>query len=345
MSPREAAGLAQDLWRLDVVDADRFATEKDDTFRLSCRSGRSVVVKVSHPGEHAEQVDFETALLHHVSQGPSPVPVPELLPSRHDTLLETVVDSAGQRRIARVMTCLDGTPLDSVGSDAKQREQVGEMLAHLRHATANFSHPQASRLYAWNVEILPYLEPLLGAVADPGHRARLASGLERFDEVVTPKLGGLRRQVLHNDFSTSNLLVEPADPAFVTGVLDFGDAVETAIAVDVSTAMLNQLPRDCGQNMPSDIFAAGRDVLRGYLRHAELTDEELAVIPHLVMGRVVARALITSYRARQVPGNTAYILRNTEQGWGQLEWFLRRSPDEIAATLTTTATADTEQTR
>ena len=104
----------------------------------------------------------------------------------------------------------------------------------------------------------------------------------------------LRTQVLHNDFSLSNLVVDRREPAFVTGVIDFGDAVRTAVAVDVSTALLNQLPRDAAERPPDDLLAAGRDVLRGYLRFADLTEPELALIPHLVMARVVARALITT---------------------------------------------------
>ncbi|MFC3395392.1 hypothetical protein [Brenneria rubrifaciens] len=120
---------------------------------------------------------------------------------------------------------------------------------------------------------------------------------------------------------------------FVTGIIDFGDAVYTAVAVDVSTALLNQLPRDVAANPPDDLFAAGRDLLRGYLRQAVLSREELALLPHLVMGRVIARALITLWRARRFPDNARYILRNTEPGWGQLAWLLARPADTLSQTF------------
>ena len=58
--------------------------------------------------------------------------------------------------------------------------------------------------------------------------------------------------------------------------------------------------------------------------------------PHLVMGRVIGRALITLHRAKLVAGNTRYILRNTEQGWAQLSWFLSRTADEVSASLAST---------
>ena len=61
--------------------------------------------------------------------------------------------------------------------------------------------------------------------------------------------------------------------------------------------------------------------------------EELALAPHLTMARVVARALITTRRAELFPHNVRYIMRNTEQGWAQLDWFLTRSVDQITATF------------
>ena len=64
-----------------------------------------------------------------------------------------------------------------------------------------------------------------------------------------------------------------------------------------------------------------------------MTEAELQLIPHLVMGRAIGRALITLWRAKLFPENSAYITRNTEQGWAQLDWFLGRSVDEVSSTL------------
>lgn len=156
--------------------------------------------------------------------------------------------------------------------------------------------------------------------------------MERFLSLIG-RIAGLRTQVLHNDFSKSNIIVDHDHPEFVTGIIDFGDAVETAVAIDVATALLNQLPRDLATRPVDDPFAEGRDLLRGYLQIADLTTEELQLIPHLVMGRVIARALITLWRAELFPDNAAYILRNTEPGWAQLDWFLARSVEEVSETL------------
>ena len=48
------------------------------------------------------------------------------------------------------------------------------------------------------------------------------------------------------------------------------------------------------------------------------------------MGRVVARALITLYRAAEMPHNSTYILRNTEQGWATAGLVPGAQPRQIS---------------
>jgi hydroxylysine kinase len=335
MPDDEAVALAHSRYGIEG-SVTRFATEKDDTFRVETTDGQRFILKVANPSEDVAEIALQTGLLQHIAQVDPGLPVPRILPDGDGRAHAPIVDRAGQARQVRLMSYLDGTPLDSTASSASERERVGEVLGRLRHATAGYSHPADTRVLAWDVKQLPSLRPLLDDVIDPRQREVLAAGMARFVSIAS-RLTALPTQVLHNDFSRSNIVVDHASPAFVTGIIDFGDAVRTAVAIDVSTALLNQLPRDAAQNPVEDLFADARDVLRGYLRQASLSDEELALVPHLVMARAVARALITLWRARLFPENATYILRNTEQGWAQLDWFLARSMDEVSETLLSAA--------
>lgn len=309
----------------------RMATEKDDTFAVRCVDGTQYVMKVANPCEPPSELDFQLQLIQHVGRRDPSVPVPRVVRNCRSELFSRVTDAAGQSRCASLLTFLPGTPLDSTASTPRERERVGEVLARLRLATADFSHPADGRLLAWDMRHLPDLRPLLAEVDDPSLRERLAAGMDRV-EAMHDRVLALRTQVLHNDFSRSNIIVDHDDDRFVTGIIDFGDSVRTAVAVDVSTALLNQLPRAVS-DLSVDLFADGRDVLRGYLSVTDLTEEELGLVPHLVMARVVARALITLWRSGLFPDNAGYILRNTEQGWGQLEWFMTRSVGEVSTSF------------
>jgi Ser/Thr protein kinase RdoA (MazF antagonist) len=340
MPASEAQKLVRDRYGLDTV-ATRLATEKDDTFRLAAADGRCWTLKVAHPAEPPAGIGFQTELLGHVARADPAVPAPRVLPDRQGQLWPMVTDGAGQRRAVRLLTWCPGVPLDRVPSTQAQRRAIGELLARLRLATAGFAHPADSPVVAWDVQHLPALRPLLGSIPDPERRAALTRGLDRFAR-IQDQVAALRRQVLHNDFNKSNLLAGPERPDVITGIIDFGDATRTAVAIDVATALLNQLPRDAGSPGPGgreqtqlagDIFAGARDVLDGYRSRADLTRAELRLIPHLVMARVVARALISTHRAAQFPANASYLLRNTGPGWAQLDWFLDHSEAEVTACL------------
>lgn len=322
----------------------RFDTEKDDTFRIDATDGKRYVLKIANPHEHLDEIDLQLQALMHIERVDPCIPVPRVHKDPQGNMLPQFTDQSGQFRRARLLSFVDGTPLDSIDSTPSEREHVGRILARLRLATAGFSHPADTRALAWDVRHLPTLAPLLAGVEAPGQKALLQEGLDRCT-TVWPQIGALRTQALHNDFSKSNIVVNSEHPEFVTGIIDFGDIVRTAIAVDVSTALLNQLPRDVTARPDDDIFQDGRDLLRGYLEIADLTREELSLLPYLTMGRVITRALLTTWRARLFPDNATYILRNTQPGWAQLEWFLRKSDRQLSSLLVNKHSFSTQTSR
>jgi Ser/Thr protein kinase RdoA (MazF antagonist) len=314
------------------AEAVRFATEKDDTFRLDLADGRRCVLKIAHPSEPRDELDLQVAVLRHLERRAAHLPVPRTLPDRQGVHVPVVETRSGERRAARLMTFLPGQPLDATTSLPAQRECIGELLAQLRLALADFSHPADGRIVAWDVQNVLDLSGLIGFVAEPEQRRAVQRALDLFAE-IEPRLRRCRRQVLHNDFNTSNLVVSHDNPRFVNGIIDFGDAVRTAVAIDVSTALMNQMPKRKDGSGRSDLFDEARDVLRGYLRHADLTDEERELVPFLAFARQATRALLTSWRASLFPENAPYILRNTQDGWFHLAWLHSLSKQQIADLL------------
>ena len=327
MTETRACGLLRDRYGLDSK-LKRFATEKDDTFQVSVRSGQKFVLKIANPSETWVDIDFQNGILRHAKSRDPEIPIPVPIPNTNGKDMFPIADVDGSVRLVRMLSYIEGTPLCETDSNSAERVRIGRMLARLRLATEGFTHPGEDRQYAWDVQHLMTLEHLIDEVEEPEQRTALSLGLDRFS-LIEPELRHLRRQVLHNDFSKSNIVVDHDDPDFVKGIIDFGDAVKTAIAVDVSTACLNQLPAHPHDNL----FRHARDIVQGYLQVADLTPTELKLIPHLTMGRVVARALLTLWRKKLFPENETYIMRNTYQGWHQLDWFLKRSPDQISDIL------------
>ena len=327
MSEAEAVDLARAHFGIDGKPT-RFATEKDDTFRIAPASGRRYVLKVANPAEDVAEIDLQIRVLEHIAVRAPELPIPRVIPNAAGEGHFLYTDRAGQRRQVRMMSFVEGQPLGEVSIDVRGREEIGRLLATLRLALADFSHPADGRVVPWDVKNLPTLAPLLSEITDTGWRSRLETVFARF-ATIQSRLSRCRTQVLHNDFTLSNVVVDPTLPTFISGIIDFGDTVRTAIAIDVSTAMLNQLP----EKMEGEIFAHGRDLLRGYLAIADLTEEELALIPPLIMSRLTTRILLSTAMANRVPSVADYVLRNNHMTWGQIDWFLTRSMDDLGNQL------------
>ena len=223
MHEPEAAQVLAELYGI-TGELSRLDAEKDDSFRVVVDGRNHSVLKVSNPHDPADELDFQLELLTRVAQVDPTIPVPAVIPSREGALATYIDDAAGQHRRVWLIEFLPGATLDTFRTTPQQREQVGEVLAKLRHATAGYSHPFDSRAIAWDVQHIMALEPLLEFVENAQHHAALAQGLARLGD-LQPRIRALRTQVLHNDFSKSNLLGDHNDPAFLTGVIDFGDAV------------------------------------------------------------------------------------------------------------------------
>ena len=341
-----ASGLSVSFSRLNNVDAiaimrrvygidgiaTRFSTEKDDTFRIDASDGARYVLKVSNPGETAEEIDLQVSAMRHVAEVAPRLPVPRVLPGTDGRWVVPVATPGQPHRTARLYSYVEGMPLDALHGSAVDYYEIGEVLAQLQLAMTDFRHPHEHRVLAWDVKHLASLAGLQAHIADPLHRALIAEAFVRF-AAIEPALRRCRSQVVHNDFNRSNIVANPDGPSFISGIIDFGDTVHTAVVIDVATAVMNQFPLDFDADGPHDLFVQARDLLRGYLAHARLSADELALIPHLAMARVAARALLTSWRAMLFPENAAYILRFTGPGWEHLRWFMQRDHETVTGAL------------
>ena len=157
-------------------------------------------------------------------------------------------------------------------------------------------------------------------------RALLVDCLDRFDEIVRPRLPHLRRQAIHNDFASDNVLVDDEGAAIV-GIVDFGDMCFSALANDVAVAAAYQLDDS------DDPLAGAIDVIAGYHEVLPLTAEERHLLGDLIRTRMVLRVIIPEWRGARFPDNRDYVLRNIELCWSQLRRVVDGPLDELESRL------------
>jgi Ser/Thr protein kinase RdoA (MazF antagonist) len=312
LSPEDAERLARARYGIEGR-ADALSSERDQNFRIETAAGQRVLLKVSDPAEARQVTNLQTAILQHLERTDPGLPVPRILPAR-DGAVEIELDCNGTPRVARLLSFLEGAPLATVAARSYcQRRRIGGLIGRTAAALAGFRHPAEAHELIWDMAGAARLRDLLGEIEDADRRALAAATLDRFDLVVAPALAGLRRQMIHADANPSNVLVDPADPDTITGLIDFGDAVRTVLATDVAVAAAYHLADD------DDPLGPAGELIAGYHAALPLQPEEIGRLCDLMATRLMMIVIVGAWRARRHPENRAYILRNNQTAWARLQ--------------------------
>jgi hydroxylysine kinase len=316
---RACFGLSGELTRLPG--------EADDNFLLNTGHHR-YVVKFAHLRADPAVVAVQVRVLRHVEQTAPGLPVPRVLmplvPAAVGGQPWTVVpDGPLAGRAVHALSYLDGRLLRSVTTDRPLRRSLGVTLAELGLALRGFDDPLVHRPLLWDLAQLPRLRSLV-AERPPGSAVEEQFG--RLAATLPPRLAGQRTQLVHNDFSPDNTLIT-AGGSRVGGIIDFGDVTVTALVNDVAIAVANLLTDE------ADPFGPALDFIVGYHATTPLTTAELNLLPDLILGRVVARIIISQWRAERFPENRAYVLRNTPRAWEHLHRLLSIPGEQTAARI------------
>jgi 4-aminobutyrate aminotransferase-like enzyme/Ser/Thr protein kinase RdoA (MazF antagonist) len=282
--------------------------ERDRNFRIDASSGR-YLLKVHNPADTDEVLDFQYSALRHIRAVAPDLPVPEVVPTRQGQRSVVLTGLDGRRSLAWVMTWLPGRHPEPDEMGPAQLRGWGSTSARLGRALRGFVHPAAAYPIAWDIRRLPQLRPWLATV-DPDQRPALRAVLDRFEQRVASELATVRAQVVHNDLSPGNVLVD--DTLAVTGITDFGDMTHTALICDLAVAAADVLGgRD-------DALDVAPEVLSGYAATTPLEPQEVGLLADLMAARYAASVLITAWRTQEL-GSAPQI---GEAAYAQLEAML-----------------------
>lgn len=299
-----------------ATDAVALPSERDQNVRIG-----TVVVKLANAAESPASLDFQAHVLRHLEHADPSLPVPRLL----EPGIVRRRFSTGEHAV-RAVTWLDGTPLADAmhGADAAaaaaMRRSLGTTLGRMSAALATAAHPSASRPgFLWDLDRAQAVRPWLAAIADAGVRAAAAAVLDRHERHVVPRRAALRRAIVHHDANDYNVL---ADGTRISGIIDFGDMIESTQVNELAVALAYAL-----LDAP-DLIAAAHDVISAYTAEFALGDDELAVLWELVGARLAMSIAISSHRSSAFPDND-YLLVSQAPAARLLQRLVDMRPDQL----------------
>jgi Putative homoserine kinase type II (protein kinase fold) len=313
VSDAQAAAIAEQYFGQRGT-LNRLAGERDLNFHIAQGQGDDRLLKLSHPLEDPQVVDFQTRALLRVEELDPTLAVQRVYPAlngEHQIPLE--VD--GQPMIARLFSFVDGVPLHRVPQRSRAlRENLGDDLARLGLALKGFEHPAtADHELLWDLKHASRLRNLLTYIEDREQRSLVERFLDNFECHALPRQATLRAQVIHNDLNPHNVIVDcpaPGPRAQHPRLRRHGSR-----PADQRSRCRRRLPG----GEPDAPLATACEMIAAYHRRCPLLAEEQEILADLIATRLIMTLSITAWRASLHPENRDYILRNTRHAWQSLQ--------------------------
>ena len=303
----DASKVAMDQfgWQANVK---ALTGERDKNYLLHTQEVGDVVLKFINPAEAADETDLQTQVLLWLEQQHCEVVVPKALRNRNGGLVSDY-EVGEQTYKVRAYTYLNGVAVAQAQMSEALQQSFGVRAAQLVMALDGFDHPALSRVLLWDVMHLSQLRDwAIEVLTQDAMGPFVFAFLDRFDTTILPALRALPQQVIHGDISKSNTVVSQDDETAIHGVLDFGDLCKAPRVVELAVAASYALDAETG-----DLQAALARVAAGYESILSLSEAEKALIPDLIIARLVQRIVISEWRASHFPNNRDYILRSNAQ--------------------------------
>ncbi len=301
-------------------------TEKDDTFRLRTEL-TDYLVKVSPPDEAQAVVGLQTAAMRFLEGAPPELPI-QRVKLAVDGSDNVVMENDGRLRVLRVFDFVEGALWAQTNPDGEQLAKVGEILGRVDLALEAFAHPADQRGLVWDIRHFHDLTALVEHTPNAEHRQLAERVFRFFEAAIVPRLNDLDTQVIHGDYSPYNVVVDEQSDDYVTGVIDFGDTMRSAVIFDPAVALANLVGR-----APDQPWRDACAFVAGYERARPIKDRELPLLPVAALARLTLRALITNWRAERVPERRDYLLAHAKDDWINVERSMAEPLADVIAQL------------
>ncbi len=294
----EAAYLALRLYGLDAT-ASILPSERDQNYLLRDPQGSRFVLKLANRDEDRSTLEFQNQAWE--SLAAKGLSAPRLIRTRDG---REIGETGGH--LVRLFTWIEGDALaDCRPHNEPMLASLGDLLARIDEALADFAHPAADRRLHWDIAHADLARQHL-ALLPPRRRALVEQYLAAWD--ATP-WRDLRRSTIHGDPNDYNVLVRDGQ---AVAILDLGDSVYTAtvcdLAIAVAYAMLDQ----------PDPLAVAAAMVAAYHRRYPLRTAEIAAVFPLAMTRLAMSVCYSAFNAQAAAGDD-YQQVSAAGAWRMLE--------------------------
>lgn len=286
----EAAQIAEEVFGVSGTLRPLWG-ERDQNFAIYDAEGRPCfVLKLSNALEKPEELDLQLQALQWLERTSPDLTIPRLRPTRQGALSTRVAHPSDSEHAAHMITHLQGVQFGSVDAGQAAYRAAGAQAGQAAQALSGFFHPSAGHALFWDIRHIETFAHHAAKIRNRAQAKAVADMIPYFCSDVKPALARLRAQLIHHDTNPTNVLVDPDQPARMTGLVDFGDLLHGSIAQDVAVAAMELATES------DTVLEDAAAVIAGYDSVFALQEDEVDLVYDLMVARAGLGLLIGATR-------------------------------------------------
>ena len=295
--------------------------EYDCNTCISTEDGSKYVLKIMHPSRAAAFIDMQIAALQHIAAVAPQVPIQRVIVQRDGRFCSIQTIGENQHTVW-MLSYIEGTLFaDANPVDDTLVANLGETIGHIDTALKSFTHKIPERTLEWDVLNAGWIRGYRDALADESERTLVVQLLDRFEQTYAQHKHDVRIGLIHGDANDYNLVV--GTPGYrsrkVSGVLDFGDMMQTAVVSELAISAAYMLMRH------PDPIDGLMVMTRAYHSVCPLTEGEVAVLFDMICMRLAISVTVSAIRKRERP-NDPYMSVSEAPAWRVLRLLGKQHP-------------------
>ena len=228
-----------------------------------------------------------------------------------------ILNIAGEKRICRMLSFLDGQFLGDVTHTKTIFQSFGTSLAEMNLSLQSYkNHAIMARQWEWDIQYLDLNKKYINDIPDAKDRNTVNYFFQQFEEIVRPVLPGLRKQIIHNDANEWNVL---SKNGVISGFIDFGDLAHSLLINELAVAITYAC---YDKENPLEWASI---ILTSYHSKLPIKENETKVLYYLIAARLVISVCNSAHSKKTNPDNK-YASVSEKSAWKMLYHWLSINP-------------------
>ena len=229
----------------------------------------------------------------------------------------TILEKDGEKTVSRLLSYVKGDLYSDTENTPDLAKSLGRFLAALnKHLFDYRSFAIEVRQFQWDLQYHYLNRRFIKHIIDPNDRKIVEYYFLQNEELVKPKLPGLRKSIIHSDANGENLIVRDG---VVIGIIDFFDLSYSQLINELAIAIAYAI---LGKDDP---IGQARHIIGAYNEIIPLKEAEVDLLYHLIAARLCTSVCNSSYSQKQEPENE-HIKVSQKQAFAMLHKWISISP-------------------